>query len=153
MGLGKKIAIALLLLPLAELVGFGLVAWAIGLPAAFGLMVLTSLAGALVLRRAGRGQMSGLRAALRRQEGAEAATGSADWLVALGGILLLLPGFITDLAGACLLIGPLRRALGVAIGRAIGRRRPRRGAAAVIDLTADEWRPVPDPMPHKREHP
>ena len=149
--MGKKIAIALLLLPLAELVAFGLVAWAIGLLAALGLMVLTSLAGALVLRRAGRGQMAGLRTALRRHEATEAATGSAGFMVALGGILLLLPGFITDLAGACLLIGPVRRRLGAAIGRAIARRRPRTGAGAVIDLTADEWRPVPDPEPRKRD--
>jgi UPF0716 family protein affecting phage T7 exclusion len=69
-------------------------------------------------------------------------------MLALGGILLLLPGFITDLAGASLLIGPVRRALGVAISRAIGRRRARTGARPVIDLTADEWRPVPDPDPH-----
>jgi UPF0716 family protein affecting phage T7 exclusion len=74
--LGKKIAIALLLLPLAELVAFGLVAWAIGLMPALGLMVLTSLAGALVLRRAGRGPMAGLRAALRRPEATEAAPAS-----------------------------------------------------------------------------
>jgi UPF0716 protein FxsA len=149
--LGKKIAIALLLLPLAELVAFGLVAWAIGLMAALGLMVLTSLAGALVLRRAGRGQMAGLRTALHRHKATEAATGSAGFMVGLAGILLLLPGFITDLAGASLLIGPVRRRVGAAIGRAIGRRRPRTGAGSVIDLTADEWRPVPDHEPRKRD--
>ena len=149
--MGKKIAIALLLLPLAELVAFGLVAWTIGLLEALALMVLTSVAGGLVLRHAGRGQMAGLRTALRRNDGIGLATGSAGPMVALGGILLLLPGFITDLAGACLLIGPVRRWLGVAIGRAIARRRPRTGAGAVIDLTADEWRPVPDPEPRKRD--
>jgi UPF0716 protein FxsA len=72
-------------------------------------------------------------------------------MVALGGILLLLPGFITDLAGACLLLGPVRRWLGATIGRAIERRRPRTGARPVIDLRADEWRPVADPEPPKRE--
>jgi UPF0716 protein FxsA len=72
-------------------------------------------------------------------------------MVGLAGILLLLPGFITDLAGASLLIGPVRRRVGAAIGRAIGRRRPRTGARSVIDLTADEWRPVPDPEPGKRD--
>jgi UPF0716 protein FxsA len=148
--LAKKIAIALLLLPLAELVAFGLVAWAIGLPAALGLMLLTSAAGVLVLRRAGRRSMTGWRAGIRNALG-HAATGSAGPLLALGGILLLLPGFITDLAGACLLVGPLRRAFGAAIGRALGRRRPRRGAGAVIDLTPDEWRPVPDPAPRPRD--
>jgi UPF0716 protein FxsA len=149
--LAKKVAIALLLLPLAELVAFALVAWTIGLPAALGLMLLTSLAGALVLRRAGRGRMAGLRAALGRHEGIQGATGGAGPWLALGGILLLLPGFITDLAGACLLVGPVRRWLGATIGRAIDRRRPRTGAGSVIDLRADEWRPVPDPEPPTRE--
>src|SRR5258705_2586948 len=122
--LGKKIAIALLLLPLAELVGFGLVAWTSGLLEALALMVLPSVAGALVLRHAGRGQMAGLRTALRRNDGLGQVTGSAGFMVALGGILLLLPGFITDLAGACLLLGPVRRWLGAALGRPIERRRP-----------------------------
>ncbi|HZE47561.1 MAG TPA: FxsA family protein [Xanthobacteraceae bacterium] len=151
MHFGKKIAIALLLLPLAELVGFGLVAWTIGLLEALALMVLTSVAGALVLRHAGRGQMAGLRTALRRNDGLGQVTGSAGFMVALGGILLLLPGFITDLAGACLLLGPVRRWLGATIGRAIERRRPRTGPGSVIDLRADEWRPVPDPEAPKRE--
>ena len=151
MHLGKKIAIALLLLPLAELLGFGLVAWTIGLLEALALMVLTSVAGGLVLRHAGRGQMAGLRTALRRNDGIGLVTGSAGFMVALGGILLLLPGFITDLVGACLLVGPVRRWLGATIGRGIERRRPRTGAGSVIDLRADEWRPVPDPEPPKRD--
>src|ERR1700716_258280 len=110
--LGKKIAIALLLLPLAELLGFGLVAWTIGLLEVLPLMVLTLVAGGVVLRHAGRGQMAGLRTALRRNDGIGLVTGSAGFMVALGGILLLLPGFITDLVGACLLVGPVRRWLG-----------------------------------------
>ena len=151
MHLGKKIAIALLLLPIAELAAFGLVAWTIGLLEALALMVLTSLAGGLVLRHAGRDQMAGVRTALRRHGGIGVVTGSGRFMVALGGILLLLPGFITDLAGACLLLGPVRRWLGATIGRAIERRRPRTGAGSVIDLRAEEWRPVPDPEPRKRD--
>ena len=53
----------------------------------------------------------------------------------------------------CLLVGPVRRWLGATIGRAIERRRPRprTGPGSVIDLRADEWRPVPDPEPRKRD--
>jgi UPF0716 protein FxsA len=142
--LGKRIAVGFLLLWLAELVAFGLVAWAVGLFAAIALMGLTSLAGGLVLRRAGRGHMARFRVMLRGRPIAEPATGGGDVLLAAAGILLLLPGFITDLMGAGLLIGPLRRWLGATIGRAIGRARTQTGAGSVIDLAADEWRPVPD---------
>ncbi len=134
----------LLLLPLAELVAFGLVAWTIGLLAAIALMVLTSLAGGMVVRRAGRGHMARFRAGLRGSPLTEPATGGGDVMLAVAGILLLLPGFITDLMGAGLLMGPVRRWLGATIGRAIGRARPQTGGGSVIDLAADEWRPVPD---------
>jgi UPF0716 protein FxsA len=149
---GKRIAIALLLLPAAELAVFGIVAWAIGFWRALALMVVTSLAGALVLRRAGRHRIDAVRGIVRGRGGAEAAPAGAV-MVALGGILLLLPGFITDIAGAGLLIGPLRRRFGAMLIRAIARTGRGRERDRVIDLAPDEWRPVPDhelPGPDRR---
>jgi UPF0716 protein FxsA len=142
--LGKRIAIALLLLPAAEIVAFLLVAWAIGFFPALGLMVLTSLAGGLVLRHAGRGQIAHLRVAMRHNGVTEVAGQAGKLMFALGGILLLLPGFITDLIGAGLLVGPIRRWLGATIGHALGGTQRRSGPGSVIDLAPDEWRPVPD---------
>jgi UPF0716 protein FxsA len=143
--LGKRIAIALLLLPAAEVVAFLLVAWAIGFFPALALMILTSFAGGAVLRHAGRGTIAHIRVAMGRSGAPEVATEPGGLMLAIGGILLLLPGFITDLVGVGLLIRPIRRTLGAAIGRAL--RVP--GAAdgpAVVDLAPDEWRSIPDPQ-------
>ncbi|HYW60513.1 MAG TPA: FxsA family protein [Xanthobacteraceae bacterium] len=143
MHLGKRIALGLLLLPIAEVVAFLLVAWAVGWLPALGLMLLTSLAGGLVLRRAGRGPIAQARATLRARPARPAGTPISDgMMLAIAGILLVLPGFITDLAGAGLLIGPIRRRLGVAIGRAIDRRRRPPSGPPLIDLSPDEWRAI-----------
>jgi UPF0716 protein FxsA len=61
--------------------------------------------------------------------------------ILLAGILLAIPGFITDVMGLMLLIGPLRRALGAALGA--GQKRPRGEGA--VDLPPEQWRRVPDP--------
>jgi len=150
--LGKWIAIGVLLLPVAEVAAFLLVAWAIGFLEALGLMVLTSLAGAVVLRQAGRDQLAQFRVTVGGGEAAALEAGSASLMVVLGGILLLLPGFITDLLGALLLVPAIRRRLGATIGRAIGESFRPPGADPVVDLNRQEWREVPDqqlPRPDK----
>ncbi len=141
--MGKRIAITLLLLPAAEIGVFLLVAWAIGFLPAIGLMILTSLAGGLVLSRIGRRQIARFRGTARQGGIAQMAEGGG-LMSALGGILLLLPGFITDLVGAGLLIGPIRRGLGAAIGRAIGSPPRATGPGSVVDLAPSEWQSVPD---------
>jgi UPF0716 protein FxsA len=142
--LAKRIAIALLVLPAAELIVFLLVVWAIGLWAALGLMILTSLAGGMLLRHACPPRRSEVRAAMARGRAPRPAARSGGLAVALGGILLLLPGFITDLLGAGLLIRPIRSRLTAAIGRAVGVPAAANRADAILDLTPDEWRALPD---------
>ena len=149
MRLALRIAILLLVLPAAELLAFLLVAWAIGLFPAIGLMLLTSLAGIVVLRSVRRGQFGQLRGLLRTREVSASASQAGGLFVALAGILLLLPGFITDLLGAGLLVAPLRRRFGAALGRAI-RRRPRAGEPPVIDLAPTEWRAIAERKPRQR---
>jgi UPF0716 family protein affecting phage T7 exclusion len=64
----------------------------------------------------------------------------------IAGILLVLPGFITDAAGALLLVPALRRRLRAAIGRAREEaRRPR--DPSVVDLTPSEWHQVSSRAP------
>jgi UPF0716 protein FxsA len=144
MHLGKRIAIALLVLPIAEAAAFLAVAWAVGLWPALALMGLTSLAGGLVLRATARSQMARLRAALRDGVMPEGSSQGGGLFVGIGAILLLLPGFITDLVGAGLLVGPVRRRLGATFGRAIARGGPQAGSPPVIDLAPDEWRQTPE---------
>jgi UPF0716 protein FxsA len=62
------------------------------------------------------------------------------------GILLLIPGFITDVLGLLLLISPLRRALAE---RFIP---PPRRTDGVVDLEPEQWQRVPDPvLPDRRD--
>ena len=58
MQLVKWIATGLLVLPVAELAAFILVASQVGFTTALGLMILISLAGVLVLRHAGGGALA-----------------------------------------------------------------------------------------------
>ena len=150
--MGRRIVIALLLLPIAEVAAFLLVVWAVGLFPALALMILTSFAGGVVLRHAGRGKLADIRVAMRQSGVAQVATDAGGVMFAVGGILLLLPGFITDLVGAGLLIRPIQRWLGAAIGQALRVPRAANGPA-VVDLAPNEWRAVPDkelPRPDRR---
>ena len=60
----KRIILAILLLPAAEIAAFVLVATLIGLAGALLLMLATTFAGILVLRQAGRGGMARFRVAV-----------------------------------------------------------------------------------------
>ena len=142
MHLGKRIALGLLLLPAVEVAAFLLLAWLIGLVPTLALMVLTSLTGVLLLRRAGSRPIGQAQAALRT-------AGSGAGVLALAGILLVLPGFVTDLIGAGMLVGPVRRWL---VRRIIeGNRAAPRGPDTVIDLDPQEWRRLAERKPRQRK--
>jgi UPF0716 protein FxsA len=138
----KHIIVAILLLPIAEIAVFLLVAALIGFLGAFTLMLATTLAGVVVLRRAGRGRIAQFRVAVSDGEitGVEANTGG--FLTVLAGLLLVLPGFVTDLIGAALLIRPLRQWCGRTFKAWVGRRQA--AQRGVIDLSPDEWQQLPD---------
>jgi UPF0716 protein FxsA len=130
----KWIIIAILLLPLAELGAFILVAAILGLGVAFLLMLATTLAGFLVLRQAGRGSIARFRVAVADSDVAGFQAHTGGFLTILAGLLLFLPGFLTDLAGAVLLSRTFRRW--------VRRRQP--GDRSTIDLAPGEWRHLPD---------
>jgi UPF0716 protein FxsA len=145
--MGKWFLTAILLLPLAEIAVFVLVATIVGFGPALLLMLATTLLGFLVLRRAGRDGLARLRAAMdqanRNHTGTpDIESGAGGLLTVLAGTLLLVPGFLTDLAGAALLSGPMRRWLGRAIRRWLRRRDP--AERSTVDLEPDEWRQMPD---------
>jgi UPF0716 protein FxsA len=108
----KWIIAAILLLPLTEIAVFVLVAALVGFGWAVALLLLTTLAGSLVLRHAGCRKIAHFRVAVTDNDvtGIQANTGG--FLTVLAGFLLFVPGFLTDLLGAALLIGPIRRAVG-----------------------------------------
>jgi UPF0716 protein FxsA len=134
--------IALLALPVAEIALFVALALNIGFGWAALALVSTSLIGALMLRHGGGGHVERMRVVLGPQRMSALAADSAGTMFLVAAILLLIPGFITDLIGLLLLIAPLRRALGAALRRAAGS--PPARSDGVVDLAPQDWHRVAD---------
>lgn len=101
-------ALALLICwPIAELLVAIAVADAIGVLQTIVLLIVTWPIGTWALRSQGRAAWNRLAAAVAagRAPAHEVVDGS---LVLLGGALLIVPGFITDVIGICLLLPPTR---------------------------------------------
>src|SRR6266436_964245 len=109
MSLVKWTLIGVLVLPAAELFAFFLMAALIGWLWAAGLFIATSIVGVLLLRRFGRADLGGLRTAFARDGIRALHLETPGMATMLGGILLIFPGFITDLLGAALLLPAVRR--------------------------------------------
>jgi len=146
MNVAKWLLLALLALPVMELAAFIAVAAQIGALAALILIGATSFAGVLILRHAGGSHIARMRVALGEGSFTALQADSSGGLVLIAGILLLIPGFITDALGLLLLLAPLRQGLSAAL-----RRGPPARADGVVDLPPEEWRRVPDPeLPDRR---
>jgi UPF0716 family protein affecting phage T7 exclusion len=148
----KWIPVSLLLLPVMELATFIAVAVAIGFATALGLIVLGSICGMMLLRHGGGGHVARIRTAVNGRSFSALQTDAPGGVVLLAGILLLIPGFITDAIALVLLLFPaLRRA-----AETLGLRQPPpcRSPDGVLDLEPEQWHQVPDPrLPHDRERP
>jgi UPF0716 protein FxsA len=152
MQLVKWIATGLLVLPLAEFVAFVLVASQVGFIKALVLVILISFLGVLVLRHAGTGEVTRLRAAAGRGEFRGIAASGPAAGTALGGILMVIPGFITGALGL-LMIFPATRDWLAGTTLRYFTQRPRTPPPGTIDLAPEEWRPLPDselPPPRRR---
>ncbi|MFF8414534.1 FxsA family membrane protein [Streptomyces omiyaensis] len=97
------------------------------------LLVGGAVLGVTVVKRAGRRAFAGLASTFQQAQAAAqsgAAPTEADrkgaedrnGFLMLGGILLIIPGLISDAAGLLLLVPPVRAALGRAAERAVERR-------------------------------
>lgn len=85
------------------------------------LLIADAVLGSMLLRHQGRGAWRRFNAAIteRRFPGREVADGL---LIAIGGTLLLTPGFVTDIFGAILLIPPTRAIVRRLMRGYVGRR-------------------------------
>jgi UPF0716 protein FxsA len=146
----KSIFIGFLLLAAVEITAFIAVAREIGIGITFLFLLAAAVAGAILLKRAGRRQIEKVRSAMAQR--AAIAIESADVMLVLCGILLLIPGFVTDLAGLALLVPPVRHWLAKAGGRLVEHRRSRR-PGAVIELERDNWRRVREDQVEDRSDP
>ena len=141
------IGLFILVLPLLEIAGFVVVGSKIGALATIGLVIASAILGAVLLRIQGM-------SALRRAQ-VVAANGSAPdreivhgAMIVLAAILLMIPGFITDIVGLLLFLPPVRdlawnalRSRIVVTGGGFGFTRDgaRRGPK-VIDLDEQDYR-------------
>lgn len=119
--------------PLAEITLFVTLGGRIGLAATLLVILSSAILGVWVLRSCG------IRSAQEMQRGMRSMGGGlgqvADRvLLMLAGLLLILPGFLTDIMGGLLLIGPLRRALVQWAGHRLSADRPGRGQTEPFDM-------------------
>jgi len=153
--LARLIALSLLALPLVEIALFIVVGRAIGVLPTLALIVLAAIAGGLLLRQQGLGVV----ARMRNSVNAGAIPGREMFeamLIGLAALLLLLPGFLSDIAALALLVPAVRHWL---FARLAGRVRvvetttsyrhrtepadPRLEGPQSLDLDADQWRNDP----------
>jgi UPF0716 protein FxsA len=145
------ISLLVLALPLMEIAGFVLVGSQIGVLPTIGLVILAAVAGAVLLRVQGFGAMQRIRSEMEagRDPSREVAHGA---MILVAAILLLIPGFITDIVGILLFLPPIRdlgwrflrgrlRFAGGFSGASSGFRRPASGRT--LDLDADEYSKQP----------
>jgi UPF0716 protein FxsA len=101
------LVILFIVVPILELWLIIQIGGAIGVVPTLALLLADALLGSLLLRHQGRGAWQRFNKALaeRRFPGTEVADGL---LIAIGGTLLLAPGFLTDIVGLVFLVPPTR---------------------------------------------
>ncbi len=110
MSIGLIIFLALIGIPLIEIAVFIEVGGHIGLWSTLGLIFATAAIGTALLRYQGLSVIADARRSMERKQLPVQALLDGVCLV-IAGALLLTPGFVTDIAGALLLITPIRRIL------------------------------------------
>ncbi len=152
------IAIFVILLPLAEIAGFVVVGQWVGLWTTLALVLLSGLLGMLLLR------MQGLQVLRQLSEDGREGRVPGETIVhgamiVIASLLLMIPGFITDIIGIALFIPGVRRLIWSSIGRRIVvtgsssfRREHRyseqgnpRSQGRVVDLDDEDFRREPNP--------
>jgi UPF0716 protein FxsA len=140
-------------LPLIEIATFVVVGSKIGVLWTIALVVLSSIVGSILLRVQGFGVLTRIRRDVDagRNPGRELAHGA---MILLAGVLLLVPGFVTDVIGLLLFIPPVRdlawrflreRVTVTSFGTGFGGFSAGRDRGPVVDLDEDEFRRTPDP--------
>lgn len=147
----------LLALPILEIAVFIVVGNLIGLWPTLAIVLLTAIAGTLLLRRQGFATLNRIREETRagRLPGQELVNGV---MILAAGILLLTPGLVSDTIGFLLFVPAIRNAawrflrsrIVVVANSRTGAWRPSPEPHAgsrpdVVDLTGAEWSRRPDP--------
>ncbi|MFF3502523.1 FxsA family membrane protein [Streptomyces sp. NPDC003247] len=108
------------------------VAGAAGGVTVFLLLVAGLVLGSVVIKRAGRRAFQNLNEALQR--GTPPSRGGGNGLMMLGGLLLILPGLISDALGLLLLLPPVQKAVGRSAERVVDRKLREAGPGSLGDV-------------------
>ena len=148
--------IAFIALLLLEIAGFALVGSLVGVLATVALVVATTILGAVLLRIQGLGALARIRETMEAggSPGRDLVHGL---MIAIAGVLLVVPGFVTDLFGLLLFIPPLREfvwrflksRIVVVDGNGNGFGGFRRSGPATIDLDEGDFSRQDDPAPKR----
>jgi UPF0716 protein FxsA len=139
--------------PLTEIAVFVLVGSKIGVLPTIGLVILTAVAGSILLRWQGFNALARIQKELAAQRvpGKEMVQGV---MILLAGFLLLTPGFVTDTLGLLLFIPPVRDAVWrflasrvnvQSFGGGFTARGSSRPEPGVVDLDEDEYQSQGNP--------
>jgi UPF0716 protein FxsA len=143
--MGRLLFVIFMAVPLIEIAFFIVIGNAIGLwPTLFG-VVLTAIVGSLLLRHQGLALWREIQTATSRGQLPARALADA-MMVSVAGVLMITPGYFTDLLGILLMIPPvrtliyayLRTRLTVVGASAFSSSTEQ---SATIDLETDKWRP------------
>ena len=145
--MARAALIAFGLIPLIEIALFVVVGRWIGLWATLGLVVVAFLAGSMILRTRGLSATGGLRRFNGLQPIAEEA------LIAVAAVLLILPGFLTDMVALALLVPPLRRALIAAVAARVRVRNAGFGVSDRDQVIDGEYTDLDTPPPDPGQRP
>lgn len=130
-------ALLFLLFIFLEIAGFVAMANAIGLLGVFALIVAGIVAGGLIIRTIGFASVARMQE--RANEGAPVGQEIGGLVLGfLGGLLLIIPGFLTDLIGLALLIKPIQTLVWPRYGRQMAGRMPNVGAQTMSN--GGNWR-------------
>lgn len=147
----------LLALPLAEIAGFVIVGKWVGVLGTLGLIILSGLVGAALLRVQGLGVLRQVQkdSQLGRVPGETIGHGA---MMVVGAILLIVPGFLSDIIGLLLFIPVFRRWIWKRMAQRIvvrtsysesygsaGSQPSQATREQVIDLEGDEYERKPNP--------
>jgi UPF0716 protein FxsA len=133
-----KFLLPFVLLPFVELYVLTLIAREVGFVPTLVLVLVTGLVGASLARREGLRVLRGWQESIaRRQVPEEGLLGGV--LVLVGGLLLVLPGVLSDVLGLFLLLPPTRRI----VSRWVRREVERRMASGSIRVTTVSTGPIP----------
>lgn len=147
MGFGRILFLVFMIVPLIEIAFFVVIGNAIGLWPTLAGVLITAVIGSLVLRYQGMAVFNDIRNQMNRGQMPARALGDAA-LIGAGGLMLLLPGYFSDLIGILLLLPPVRSAIYALLKTRIQvvpagtgfSRQPPREQPGTIDLDDGDWR-------------